>query len=178
MVQREFLHLATATHRCYVGVAGVTVYCTDTLGENEEPLQEQLMLFSPTEALQIAEYVLEYRTELESREAALETVFEQVSQAVLTCFFSKTWQQDLLERRTLTRRIVTYVPNGPDAMDEIRRVYRSLLRQDASVVHHWSRDSWVDCYSHEQQETLFWRYFHTRYFSQVLEKFLSEEEQV
>jgi hypothetical protein len=174
MVRPEFPHLATASHRCFVGSAGVTLYSTEQLEEDDQdPAADQLMLLSPGEALQLAEYILAHRAELESRERALEAQFEQVSQALLS-LFTERWRRELFEER---RQRASYTPGFLDFDQALADAYRQLVLDESGEVRQWYKATFTDRFSHEQQEALFWRYFNRRYREGLLEQFFPEDEE-
>lgn len=171
MTHLEFPHLATASHECYVGEAGVALYNTDQLEENQDPAGDQLMFLSPYEALQIAEYIEAHRTDLEAHQRKLETQFEQVSQAVLSLFM-EIWRREQFEHRRKTHSAST-----PDDLDQsLNDAYTQLVLDESGPVRQWYTATWTDKFSHEQQETLFWRYFNSRYRNDLLKEFFPEND--
>lgn len=172
MAHQAFPHLATASHRCYIGSAGATLYATDQLEEDQDPTKDQLLLLSPGEALQVAEYIQAHRAELEARDAELEAQFEQVSQALLS-LFAEWWRRKLFEER---RRHINYTPDFLNFDQALGDAYRQLVLDESGPVRHWYKATFTDRFSHEQQETLFWRYFNSRYHEGLLEQYLESEE--
>ena len=172
MARPEFPHLETASHRCYIGKAGVTLYSTEQLEEeDQDPAADQLVLLSPGEALQLAEYILAHWAELETREKALEAQFEQVSQSLLS-LFTERWKRELFEER---RRRSSYTPGFLDFDQALSDAYRQLVLDESGEVRRWYKATFTDRFSHEQQEALFWRYFNSRYREGLLEQFFPED---
>lgn len=158
----QLSHLATTSHRCYVGAGGVTIYNTDRLEEEEDnPVDGQfpdggLLLLAPEEAVQIAEYVLKHREELKADEAELTAQFEQVSQALLS-LFAERWKRNLA---TLRRRSPAYTPSMVEFEQELRHAYRELVFDQTGAVRQWYEAiGRADRFSLHQVEALFWRYF-------------------
>ena len=167
---QEVSSTETVSHRCYIGAGGVTLYNTDNLEDkNDDPRDGRLpnyglLFFSPREALQFARYILQYEPELETREAELETQYDQVSQAVLAMFAELWNQQDKATDYRLDDLKVNQV---------LHDAYNWLINNKTGQVGQWYDSTWTDRFSHEQHEALFWRHFRRKYREKLLSDCLS-----
>ncbi len=156
------VYLATASHRLYIGKAGVTIINTDKLDDPEDAdPRGDLLLLSPVEAVQMAREILARASELEAREPELEEQYEQVSQVLLRMFFEQ-WKQPGKSTGTWF--------NPLDFDKQLHDAYNRLVANQGGQVEQWYNSTFTDKFSHEQHRALFWRYFGRKYRDDLIEK--------
>jgi hypothetical protein len=167
--KRGYVYLPTASHRLYIGKAGVTIINTDKLDDPEDPdPRGDLLLLSPVEAVQMAREILAHASELEAREPELEEQYEQVSQVLLRMFFER-WKPD--------KHTGTWF-NSLDFDKQLHDAYNRLVANQGGLVEQWYHSTLTDKFSYEQHQALFWRYFHRKYRDDLIEKCFPETSEI
>jgi len=157
--------LRMVNHQAYLSRGGVAVYTTDRLEKDQDPPHDRLLLLSPDEALQFAEYVLAHRGELEGQQSELYAQFKPVCLEVLKVA-SDLWSQGQGRRRNLL-----------DIEMVLSHAYNRVTRDESNPAEKWWSATFSGAYSHELQVAQFWRYFDKHYRSQFLRECFPESDE-
>jgi hypothetical protein len=157
--------LRMVSHQAYINQSGVAVYATTHLERDQDPPRDQLLLLSPDEALQFAEYVLAHRGELEGQQLELYAQFKPVCLEVLKAA-SDLWSQNRGRGNML------------DIEMTLSHAYNKVTQDESNLAEKW----WVatyaaGTYSHELQEVQFWRYFDRHYRDQFISECFPESDE-
>lgn len=157
--------LRMINHQAYLNSCGVAVYATTHLEKDQDPPHDRLLLLSPDEALQFAEYVLTHRAALEGQQLELYAQFKPICLEVLKVA-SSLWSQDQGRRRNLL-----------DVEMVLSRAYNRVTRDESNLAEKWWSSTFTGAYSHELQEVQFWRYFTRHYKSQFVHECFPESDE-
>jgi hypothetical protein len=158
--------LRMVDHRAYLNRCGVAVYARDHLEEDQDPPRDQLLLLSPSEALQFAEYVLAHRGVLEGQQLELEAQFKPVCIEVLRVA-SDLWRKER-QGRMSTLFDVSMV---------LSQAYSRVTKDESNLAEKWWSATFTGTYSHELQEAQFWRYFDRHYRDQFMDECFPESDE-
>jgi hypothetical protein len=157
--EQRSVSLRTASHRMVLGVAGVTLYHFDPLDPEKEPRDEELLLLSPEEAIQMARLIQVHALELEVRERELERQYEWVSQALVRAF-PVVWRRFVEGDRTHIQQ--------PSRFDQLlRHTLTQLVLDRDGPVGQWYASTFADPFSFQQHQALFWRFFRRTHYERL-----------